>query len=100
LIDIALLEIFEAEVGAEEPRRAILQGNPPLTLQRRCPHPLVGRAIRVIHNQECDVFYLGRREETQHRLAAPMRPESHEQPPLVGHLSFVVEDLQQPFITL
>src|SRR5262249_56541896 len=45
LIDVALLEVLEAEVGAEETRRSILQGDAPVALDRRRPHPLVRRAI-------------------------------------------------------
>ena len=70
LIDVALLEIFEAEVGAEEPRRSILQRDAALALERRRPHPLIGRAIGMVDDEQRDAFDLGRRHEAQHRLAA------------------------------
>jgi hypothetical protein len=46
LVDVALLEVLEAEVGAEKPRGAILQRDAAVALDRRRPHPLVGRAVR------------------------------------------------------
>src|SRR5262249_56945066 len=86
--------------GAEEPRRAILERDATVTLDRRCPHPLIRRAVRVIDDEQRDTFHFGRRREPQHGLAAAVRSEPFERPPLVAHLALRVEHLQQSFIAL
>src|SRR5262245_61647885 len=41
LVGVTLFEIFETEIGAEEPRGSILHRNPSLTIDGRRPHPCV-----------------------------------------------------------
>src|SRR5262249_50838555 len=45
LADVALLEVLEAEIGAEVARRAVLECDTPVALERRRPHPLIRCAI-------------------------------------------------------
>ena len=91
LIDVALVEIFEAEIGAEEPRRPILQRDPPVALDRRRPHPLVGGAVGMVHDQQRHALDLGRRREPDDRLALAVRAEALVRPALLGDLAAGVE---------
>ncbi len=54
----------------------------------------------MIHDQQRHTLHLGRRDESQDCLASPMRPETHEQPALVGDLPSAVKYLKQPFVAL
>ena len=66
LIDVALFEILEAEVGAEEAGGAILQGDAAVASDGRGPHPLVGGAVGMIDHQQSDAFHLGGCGEADH----------------------------------
>src|SRR5213080_50402 len=66
LVRIALLEVFEAEISAEKSRRAVLQCDPPVPIERRRPHPLIRRAIRMIQHQQSNALNFSRRGESQH----------------------------------
>src|SRR5262249_35550909 len=68
LVGVALLEVFEAEVRAEESCGSILQCNPPLAIYRRCPHPLLRCPVRVVDDQQRDTLHLCRSRKSQYRL--------------------------------
>ena len=57
LIDVALFQILEAEIGAEEARGAVLQRDAAVAADRGRPHPLVGRAVGMIDDQQRDAFH-------------------------------------------
>ena len=96
LIDVALFEIFEAEIGAEEPRRAILKRDASFALQRRRPHPLIGRAIGMVDDEQRDTFDLRRRDEAEHGLAAAVRAEALEEPRLSATLPLLSSTCSSP----
>src|SRR5262249_28786247 len=52
LVDVALFEILEAEIGAEETGRPVLHGDSAVALDCRGPHPLIGSSIRMIENEQ------------------------------------------------
>ena len=68
LIDVALFEILEAEIGAEEAGGAVLQRDAAVAADRRGPHPLVGGAVGVIDDEQRDAFHFGGRREADDRL--------------------------------
>ena len=78
LVDVALFQIFEAEIGAEEARGAILQRDAAVPADRRRPHPLVGRAVGMIDHQQRDAFHFGRRGEADDRLGIPVRADARD----------------------
>src|SRR5215831_20445232 len=69
LIGVTLFEVFEAEVRAEKPYRAILQSNASLAIYRRCPHPLIGCPVRMVDDQQRHTFHFRGSRESQHRFA-------------------------------
>src|ERR1700737_4595162 len=76
LIDVALLEVFEAEVGAEKSGGAILQRNAAFALKCRRPHPLIRRAVGMIDDEQAHTFHFGRLGESQNRLAVAVRSKA------------------------
>ena len=54
----------------------------------------------MVHDQQRDAFHFGGGGEAQDRLAAAMRPEPLERPPLVGDRPLRVEYLQQSFVAV
>src|SRR5215510_3626266 len=75
LVRITLLEVFETEISAEKSRRAVLQCDPPVPIERRRPHPLIRRAIRMIQHQQSNALNFSRGGEAQHCFARPMRTD-------------------------
>ena len=73
LIDVALFQILEAEIGAEESRGAILQGDAAVASDGRSPHPLVAGAVGMIDHQQRHAFDFRRRGEADHQLAVAVR---------------------------
>ena len=52
----------------------------------------------MIDHEQRDAFHLGRRCESEHRLAVAMRSKTLERPALVGHRALRVERLQQAVV--
>ena len=100
LLDVTFLEILEAEVRAEEARRAILKGDATLPGERRRPHPLIGGAIGMIEDQQRDALDLGGRRETEHRFAVAVRAQPLVLPPLVADLPAPVDHLERALVAL
>ena len=100
LVDVALLEILEAEVGPEESRRSILQRDPPIALDGRRPHPLVRGPVGMVDDQQGDALDLGGRGEAQDRFAVAVRADPIVGPPLVADLPLRVEHLEHALVAL
>ena len=100
LVRIALLEVFEAEISAEKSRRAILQCDPPVPIERRRPHPLIRRAIRMIQHQQSNALNFSRGGESQHCFTRPMRADPVVLPSFFGDLIFRVNHPQCAFVAL
>src|SRR5207247_10410602 len=86
LVRIALLEVFEAEISAEKSRRAILQCDPPVPIERRPPRPLIRRAIRTIQHQQRNASNFSRGGEAQHCFTQPMQADPAALTLLLAHL--------------
>ncbi len=76
LFDVAFFQILEAEVRAEEARAAILRGDAALAVDRGRPHPLIGRAIRIVQHQQRHALHIGWRREPDDDFAVPVRAET------------------------
>src|SRR5207249_11944550 len=71
LVRIALLAVFEAEISAEKSRRAILQYDPAVPIDRRRPHPLIRRAIPMTQHHQRTALDFSRGSESQHCCTRP-----------------------------
>src|SRR5262245_7373972 len=100
LIRIALLEVFETEVGPEESCGPVLQSNAPLAFESRSPHPLVGRTLRMIDDEQSDALNFRRRCKSQHGLAVAVSADAIEHPALFRYFGLRIDDLQGSFISL
>ena len=100
LVDVALLEILEAEIRPEETGRSVLQRDPPVALDGRRPQPLIRRAIGMVHDEQRDAFHFRWRRESENGFGTAVRSEPFERPSLVGNLALGVKHLQHAFIAL
>src|SRR4051812_24001949 len=100
LAGVAFLEILEAEIRSEEPRRTILQGDPAVAFQRRRPHPLIGWTIGLIDDEQRNPAHFGRSRKPDRRLALTVRSNPLEYPALLGGLPRRVERLKDALIAL
>src|SRR5262245_852163 len=100
LVDVALFQVFKAEVGAEKPRRAILQRNAAVTLFRRNPHPLVGGAFWMIDYKKCHSLDIWRSHESKLRLTVAIDPEPVVGPALLADLLAGIDHFESAFVVL
>src|SRR5262249_5281401 len=100
LVDIALFEILETEIGAEEAGGAVLQGDTAVAADRGSPHPLVGGAVRVIDHQQRDASYFRRRHKADEGLVVAIRSDAFESPRLFRDLRIGRHHLDRAFVSL
>ncbi len=100
LRDVALFQVFEAEVGAEEARGAVLQGDALLAADVRTPQPLIAGAVGVIDDQQADAFHFGGHGEPQHAFAVAEGADAVEHPAFRGDAAAAADHFQRAFVVL
>jgi hypothetical protein len=63
-----------AEIGPEELRGAILQRDAAIALDRRRPHPLIGRAVGMVDDEDRDALHFGGNGKAQDHPAVAVQP--------------------------
>src|SRR5262249_10106768 len=100
LVDVALFEIFEAEVGGEETSGAVLERDATVARSGWGPHPLVARTVGVVNDEKRDAFDFSGSVEADDGFAGAVGSQSEGLPRFGGSLAIGGSHFEDAFVAL